>query len=75
MTGTSCSWCHTLNSDGADFCRSCGHKAHIPRLKCDCDHCQPPGTVAPPGRHYCTTCGIHLAIEGEETCEECSAAG
>jgi hypothetical protein len=37
-----CSWCHTENViDGPTRCRSCGHRADLPRMDCDCDFCQP----------------------------------
>lgn len=40
---TSCSWCHTLNDTGRfTFCETCGHRADLPRMECDCGQCQQP---------------------------------
>jgi hypothetical protein len=45
-TGVSCSWCHTLNqvTEGGQpvvkFCKSCLHRADVPRSQCDCLVCQ-----------------------------------
>lgn len=36
----SCSWCRHMNRDTVRWCENCGHAAHTPRLKCDCDHCR-----------------------------------
>jgi len=40
----SCSHCHELNtlrSDGGKvFCWSCGHRADVPRVQCDCRKCR-----------------------------------
>ena len=44
MTVRSCSWCHTENTVAAVaspcLCRSCGHRADLPRLWCDCERCR-----------------------------------
>ena len=45
-----CSWCHESNrlsiegSGGIEpaFCKTCGHRADVPRLLCDCGQCHPP---------------------------------
>lgn len=35
----SCSWCENLNAEGRKFCANCGHRADLPRVKCDCPKC------------------------------------
>ena len=37
----SCSWCNELNDVTAPpvFCRSCGHRADVARMFCNCEHC------------------------------------
>jgi len=42
----SCSWCDTPNDVGAEgsyqgpvYCQQCGHRADLPREKCDCRQC------------------------------------
>jgi hypothetical protein len=42
ITRQSCSWCHELNPLTARTCPSCGHRADLPRLACDCRRCRPP---------------------------------
>ncbi len=39
-TVRSCSWCHTPNDIGFEFCSLCGHNAGRPRIECNCDYCQ-----------------------------------
>ena len=39
----SCSWCHEaneLNPEGKTYCWSCGHRADVPRVDCDCRKCR-----------------------------------
>jgi hypothetical protein len=38
-TSRSCSWCHTMNREEWQFCRTCGHEVHVPRLLCCCLRC------------------------------------
>lgn len=37
-----CSWCHEANElDGRKvYCWSCGHRADVPRVECDCRKCR-----------------------------------
>lgn len=41
----SCSWCHTTNDITAAarllpvFCSTCGHRADVARMQCDCGEC------------------------------------
>lgn len=35
-----CSWCHTAVPLGTKTCPDCGHRADLPRLKCDCLKCR-----------------------------------
>lgn len=39
----SCSWCHETN-DVTRFriCATCGHRADLPRMDCDCERCSAP---------------------------------
>lgn len=38
----SCSWCHEPNDlNVSTTCGTCGHRADLPRMACDCNHCQP----------------------------------
>lgn len=40
----SCSWCHEMNSldqPAPVVCVSCGHRADVPRVDCDCPKCRP----------------------------------
>jgi len=36
-----CPWCHVLNwiITIPQFCWNCGHRADVPRIKCDCIAC------------------------------------
>jgi hypothetical protein len=34
-----CPWCQTLNPVEEDWCERCGHRAHLPRVQCDCAAC------------------------------------
>lgn len=43
----SCSHCHAENPVGTTHCRSCGHRADLPRMGCDCPKCRP--VDFPPG--------------------------
>lgn len=40
----SCSWCHEPNElrpdGGKVYCWSCGHRADVPRVDCDCRKCR-----------------------------------
>ena len=39
----SCSWCHESSDAQAGrklFCWSCGHRADVPRMECDCRKCR-----------------------------------
>ena len=44
MKSITCSWCHELNKlrhdGGRVFCWSCGHRADVPRVQCDCRKCR-----------------------------------
>jgi hypothetical protein len=38
-----CSWCHEANELDRvhkTFCFSCGHRADVPRIECDCRKCR-----------------------------------
>jgi len=35
----SCSWCHEPNPADQKYCSNCGHRADLPRVKCDCLMC------------------------------------
>jgi len=39
-----CSWCHESNEHRGDglktYCFSCGHRADVPRVDCDCRRCR-----------------------------------
>lgn len=39
-----CSWCHEANFRHRNglkvFCWSCGHRADVPRVECDCPKCR-----------------------------------
>ncbi len=39
-----CSWCHEGNEKPRGvlkvFCWSCGHRADVPRVQCDCRKCR-----------------------------------
>jgi hypothetical protein len=37
--GRSCSWCHTMNYQDVQYCRSCGHDAWKTRMECECSYC------------------------------------
>lgn len=39
----SCSWCHEANKVQCGqkvYCWSCGHRADVPRVDCDCRKCR-----------------------------------
>lgn len=36
-----CSWCHeTVTINGPTLCPTCGHRADVARMDCDCGMCQ-----------------------------------
>jgi len=41
MVIRSCSWCHELNElrGTPTYCWSCGHRADVARISCDCPEC------------------------------------
>jgi NADH pyrophosphatase NudC (nudix superfamily) len=44
----SCSWCHELVEVRAriQYCPTCGHRADVARVDCDCPKCWKPDDVA-----------------------------
>lgn len=55
MAELSCSWCHTFNEidrDRPTYCKECGHRADLARMRCDCSQCA-----------LCPSCH-HRAAEG-----------
>lgn len=49
-----CSWCHEPNdvethtNGRKTFCWSCGHRADVPRVQCDCRVCRQHGIPKAP---------------------------
>lgn len=36
---STCSWCHSVNTSQARWCKTCGHAAQLCRSDCDCLKC------------------------------------
>lgn len=49
-SGVMCSWCHAITYRDYErwpMCWSCGHRADVPRMECNCMSCE--GKHAKPG--------------------------
>lgn len=63
----SCSWCHEMNDVGElpTWCSSCGHRADLPRMECNCPVClRPQGPRGDP-RNFGTVTKVMKMLRGE----------
>ena len=55
-TTLTCSWCHEANDADLSgrklYCWSCGHRADVPRVTCDCRKCRASQIPEVPARSH-----------------------